>query len=182
MENKYKEKPKILFDVDGTLALWNPAATEEEIHDPNYYYYQKPDMAIINMVISLLNDPAVEVGVISKVYNDQIAAEKIKWLEKHNLGSLSRIFVPYEERKEQYVSSDGKDLFVLIDDYSKNLFEWEAAGHTGIKYRTKVNGNNGTWTGPSISQTMTEAEMLSVIYAVIDNKIKGLTAREEKLC
>ena len=172
------EKPKILFDVDGTLALWNLAATEEEIHDPKYYLSQTPDIALINVARTLLNDPNIEVGVISKVFDERIAKVKVKWLNKFHLGGINHIFVPYEERKDAYIPSDG--IYILIDDYTKNLNEWEAAGHTAIKYRTAVNGNNGTWKGPSINQRMSEQEMLKVIYKTIDNKIKGITPKEEK--
>lgn len=173
-------KPKILFDVDGTLALWNLAATEEQIHDPKYYLTQTPDMPLINVARSLLNDPDIEVGVISKVFDDHIAQVKVKWLQKYNLDGIKHIFVPYEERKDAYIPSDG--IFILIDDYTRNLVEWEKAGHTAIKYRTSVNGNHGTWKGPSINQKMTEQEMLEVIYRIIDNKTKGKKPKEERSC
>ena len=40
---------------------------------------------------------------------------------------------------------------VLLDDYTKNLIEWESAGGVGIKRLTKVADNStGKWRGLAI--------------------------------
>ena len=44
------------------------------------------------------------------------------------------------------------DSFVLLDDYSINLHEWERGNGRGIKLRNGVNGTTGTWVGHEVTR------------------------------
>ena len=65
-------------------------------------------------------DPASKVG-------------KMKWLGKNTKFSRSKIHLVLRSQKKDYAKTDGKPN-VLIDDYIKNINEWERAGGIGIHH------------------------------------------------
>jgi hypothetical protein len=58
---------------------------------------------------------------------------KIKWLSKHTKFSRSKIKLVKRADKKDYATTDGKPN-ILIDDYIKNIKEWEAKGGIGIHH------------------------------------------------
>lgn len=58
---------------------------------------------------------------------------KLKWLAKHLRVPESRVYLVEREDKEKY-SKDKSTI--LIDDYVKNIREWEAKGGTGITFKS----------------------------------------------
>ena len=61
---------------------------------------------------------------------DTAADDKIEWVRR-NLGEHIKVNIVYREEKKNYVT--GRDC-ILIDDYEKNIKEWEKAGGTGILF------------------------------------------------
>lgn len=57
------------------------------------------------------------------------------------------IFVPYEDKKIDYIPGGVKKTDILIDDYNENLFEWIEAGGTAIKAINQINNHSGRWKG-----------------------------------
>ena len=62
---------------------------------------------------------------------------KMKWLGKNTKFSRSKIHLVLRSQKKDYAKTDGKPN-VLIDDYNKNITEWERAGGIGI-HHTNIN-------------------------------------------
>ena len=60
--------------------------------------------------------------------------EKVKFIRQH-LDHITIIPVPKEISKTKMVNPENA---ILIDDYSGNLREWEAAGGIGIKFSLKL--------------------------------------------
>ena len=58
---------------------------------------------------------------------------KKKWLNKHTKFSPSNINLVKRANKQKYATMDGKPN-ILIDDYIKNIKEWEAKGGIGIHH------------------------------------------------
>jgi len=58
---------------------------------------------------------------------------KMKWLSKNTNFKKSRINLVKREQKKKYAITDGKPN-VLIDDYIKNINEWESKGGIGIHH------------------------------------------------
>lgn len=56
---------------------------------------------------------------------------KVIWNHKYLKVPANRFHVVARENKKRYALTDGKPN-VLIDDYDKNITEWEAAGGIGI--------------------------------------------------
>ena len=62
---------------------------------------------------------------------------KMKWLAKNTSIKRGRIHLVKREQKQQF-AMDGDKPCVLIDDYIKNIKEWEAKGGIGV-HHTNVN-------------------------------------------
>lgn len=66
---------------------------------------------------------------------------KKKWLKKNTKFSRSKVHLVLRSQKKDYAKTDGKPN-VLIDDYIKNVKEWESAGGIGI-HHTNINKTLG---------------------------------------
>ena len=58
---------------------------------------------------------------------------KMKWLKKNTKFKRANIHLVMRSEKQIYAMTDGKPN-VLIDDYMKNIKEWEAKGGIGIPH------------------------------------------------
>ena len=61
---------------------------------------------------------------------------KLKWLSKNTKIKRGKINLVMRSDKQKYATTNGKPN-ILIDDYIKNINEWEAKGGIGI-HNTKV--------------------------------------------
>ena len=61
---------------------------------------------------------------------------KLKWLGKNTKIKRGNINLVKRADKQKYATTDGKPN-VLIDDYKKNIVEWESKGGIGV-YHTEV--------------------------------------------
>ena len=168
--------------MDGVLAVWNDKASEEETHEEGYFISRTPDASAVAFTKKL--SKRADVAILSSVYEDDHSAkEKALWLEANGLGDIERIFVPYGKDKFEYVKRErGRKLFVLIDDYSKNLIAWEQADpdNISIKYMNGINdrpratfsddGNMNfkfdTWDSYRIDHRMLPMQMLYTVVGI----------------
>ena len=58
---------------------------------------------------------------------------KMKWLKKNTGFKRAKIHLVLRSQKKNYATTDDKPN-VLIDDYIKNIREWEAKGGTGVHH------------------------------------------------
>ena len=58
---------------------------------------------------------------------------KMKWLSKNTNFKRSKIHLVTRAQKQAFAQTDGKPN-VLIDDYIKNIKEWESKGGIGIHH------------------------------------------------
>ena len=58
---------------------------------------------------------------------------KLKWLAKNTYFKKSRIHLVMRWQKQQYAVTDGK-ANIIIDDYMKNINEWEKKGGIGVHH------------------------------------------------
>lgn len=97
------------------------------------------------------------VYIISASPNTQADVDKIEWVCKYlpNINLLTNVLIcRCGDNKAEYLKSKGLTIdneSYLLDDYTKNLVEWESAGGVGIKRLTKVADNStGKWKGLAI--------------------------------
>ena len=58
---------------------------------------------------------------------------KMKWLKKNTKFKRGNIHLVLRSQKKDYATTDSKPN-VLVDDYIKNINEWESAGGTGVHH------------------------------------------------
>ena len=173
---------KIYVDMDGVLAKWNPYASIEDTFTKGYFLNCRADDLMITVVRELAKK--YEVAVISHAYQNGLAeSEKLQWLQNNRLGDLEHIFIPYGEIKQNYAVCD-QEIAVLIDDFSKNLMQWEDGwyGYLGIKYYNGINGNKGSWklrNGAYISNKMSINDILNRIDMYINKEKERLYINKE---
>ena len=144
---------RYFIDMDGTLAKWNDVQFEE-LFEEGYYKNLEPNINVVNTVKRLLNHEQ-DVYILSAYLEESKYAkkEKIEWLQKYipELNKDKYILLPYGEVKTNYIEGKiGKDD-ILLDDYTKNLLEWEKEGGFAIKLRNGINHNKGIWKGMTVS-------------------------------
>ena len=152
------------IDMDGVLCKWDPNASVEETFEEGYFLKREPDEKIVNLIKDLRDD-GKSVSILSSVYENGIcAAEKAIWLSKNGLGKIPQIFVPYGQRKEDYVNKE--DFNVLLDDFTDNLMSWQRSGNLGFKYLNGINGTKGKWTGDTVNCRMSWPQIKRAIVAI----------------
>ena len=59
---------------------------------------------------------------------------KMKWLDKYTNVSRGKIHLVQREQKKSFAKTKDEKPNVLVDDYIKNIKEWESAGGIGIRH------------------------------------------------
>ena len=155
-------KLRFYFDMDGVLARWKDVSVEET-EKSGYFRNLDPEPCIINAVLNM-HDRGYDVSILSAVYRDgHSARDKYEWLKAQGLADIPRVFVPYGEKKADYIKAN--EINILVDDYSKNLHEWAGAGNVGIKFKNGINGTKGTWKGNSVSHAMSTELLVDTFIA-----------------
>lgn len=138
---------KTLFvDIDGTLARFHDAdeAFIEAMWTPGFYISLKPFENLVAAIKQFIEkNPDVKVYVLSAVLDTEppfVVDEKNKWLDIFipEIEREHRIFTRAGDDKSTYLDMQGRDCY-LLDDYNKNLYEFEYAGGRGIKFHYDVN-------------------------------------------
>lgn len=140
------EHPVIYFDMDGVLAEWNWAksdehpdgVTMEEVFSPGYFRGLKPIDEYIELA-NTLHSKGADVRILSKSCFMAIK-EKWEWLQE-NLPFIKKehvYFVPLDEEKTGFVP-EISDYDVLIDDYNPNLENWTGIPIKAITDKNTIN-------------------------------------------
>lgn len=159
-----ESKKRIFVDMDGVLAKWNTNATLEDTLEKGYFLQREPQENMIEAIRDLAKSE--DVTILSAVYPKEMskyaASEKETWLSRNGLGSAPHVFVPYGANKRSSIKVSDEETVFLIDDYTKNLIEWESTFRSyGIKFCNGINDTNATWKGFRISKD-SEAKALRV--------------------
>lgn len=134
---KESDKPRIYFDMDGTLAVFNKNATMEEVFTPGYFRSLNPIPEMVAFAKELQH-AGYDVNILSGACYTAIQ-EKIEWLQEHMpfITPDKYTFVPVDADKSQFIPN--AEHSVLIDDYNKNLDEWKGLA---VKCKTDINSYN----------------------------------------
>lgn len=144
---------RVYFDLDGTLAEWRYVTALQELQQKDYFFRLKPTN-LVPLANSLAKRDGIETLILSQYLPDTYALEdKNRWCDAYvpAIDRKHRVFVPCGVGKPEYIREalrrplNGDDI--LIDDYSKNLTEWCAAGGTAVKWLNGINGKGGTFPG-----------------------------------
>lgn len=159
---------RFFIDMDGVLAKWESASLEE-MTSPGFFLSRKVDENVCAMVKQLVEKQEtekIEVYILSSYLLPISKEEKIQWNEQYTHIPIDRqIYVPYGESKATALECIGgiKEGDVLVDDFTKNLNEWQGVA---VKLYNGINGTHGTWQGFSIHNNMTPDKMVSQLDGI----------------
>lgn len=152
-------KKRLFIDMDGTLARFHDADKTfiEAMWTPGFYAELRPFENAVEGVRRFMKEhPEVDVYILSAVLDTDppfIVREKNEWLDKYlpEIPKEHRIFTRAGDNKADYIGKIGDNDY-LMDDYNKNLYEFQDAGACSIKFHNDVNmrgkGAFGGDTGP----------------------------------
>lgn len=156
---------RLFLDLDGTLARFNVRNALERFDNEVGFFANLLAYKGIEVVNELaMND---NLFIISASPNEQADNDKMIWLEKYlpNIKKDNITICRLGENKAQIIQN--KYNFVidnscyLLDDYTKNLNEWESFGGVGIKRLTQVSDNSRKlWKGLTIKHLN---ELLNIV-------------------
>lgn len=190
------DKIRIFVDMDGTIARFHDENLYlERMFEKGFFSGLKPfDNAVEAIKHIIDNHPNADVYVLSAtITTPYCLAEKNAWLDKYlpNIDKEHRIFVENLSTAKSlcvpgsymYKDDNGKyhnKIFkndILIDDYNKNLEEWERDGGTAIKAKNNINhkGLHGElWKGDLIDITDTAESIVERLTEIIVSREKGI--------
>lgn len=164
------DRQRLFVDMDGTLAEFKTVDTLETLYEKDYFINLMPNENVLGAIKQLIADNDFDVYILSAYLTDSRYAleEKNAWLDKYlpELPQEKRLFVPCGTDKSVAVPGLIRPDDYLLDDYTKNLSEWEPPAK-GIKLINGINHTNGTWQGDKIQFTHAPEELSSMISDVM---------------
>lgn len=139
------QKQRIFVDMDGTLARFHDEDRYlERMWEQGFFEQLKPFENAVDTVKMLVQDPNVEVFILSAAIEGEppyCVAQKHAWLDKYlpEIDRTHRIFTTVGENKAELIPQGIHQSDVLIDDYNKNLDEWQQCGGHSIKFVNNIN-------------------------------------------
>lgn len=147
------KKTNIFIDMDGTLArFYEQDDCLKRMYEKGFFENLRPYKKALKMAQQIkvfAEANQIEIYIITScVESEYCREEKMKWLDKYLpwIDSEHRLFGGAQINKA-YFAIEAKatsEINLLIDDYSKNLEEWEAqfGRGTGIKVINEINNKN----------------------------------------
>ena len=156
---------RIFLDLDGTLARFNVRNALERF-DKEVGFFAN---LLAYKGIEKVNELALtnQLFIISASPNEQADSDKLTWLAKYlpNIKQENITLCRLGQNKAQIIQSKYNIVIneecYLLDDYTKNLNEWESFGGKGIKRITTVSDNSTKkWKGLELRHLFELAEIL----------------------
>lgn len=142
---------KWVLDMDDTIAHFNKEknALRRFSNEKDFFLKLKPTKLLLYLQIAIITKviDINDIYIVSVSPNEQADKDKLKWLDKH-LQAIPRRNITFiwhwQDRATQFMSKyhlSSKDLsnYILIDDYTKNLLEWQKLGGKVLKYINEYN-------------------------------------------
>jgi 5'(3')-deoxyribonucleotidase len=149
---------KLFLDMDGTLAKFNSKknALERFDKEKDFFTNLKP-FVNIDTINQLVENNIVEIFIISASPNEQADIDKLKWINTYlpKVKKQNICFCRIGQNKAKIIK-DKLNIEIdnncyLLDDYTKNLIEWNNSKGIGIKRLTSLADNSRKlWKGLSI--------------------------------
>lgn len=137
---------KIFLDLDGTLAKFNVRNALKRFESEKGFFAKLGAYKNIEKINEMAKNG--NVYIISASPNTQADIDKISWICKYlpdlpmeNI-CFCRLGVNKAKEIEKVLEIKIDKNCYLLDDYTKNLTEWESVGGVGIKRLTTVSDNS----------------------------------------
>lgn len=137
---------KIFLDLDGTLARFNVRNALKRFDNEIGFFAN----LLAYKGIEVVNELATtnQIYIISASPNEQADKDKQLWLNKYlpNVRQENITLCRLGQNKAEIIQNKYNitinEQCYLLDDYTKNLNEWESFGGIGIKRLTQVSDNS----------------------------------------
>ena len=145
----------IYLDLDGTCNRFEYVGPDV-YSDPDYYRNRPVQKQFVDGLKKLSEQKNYTFYVVSsKLQGNGFKEAKDDWSEKHLpfVKSENRIYVDYGESKlegiRKHLSSQGKSISkgIMLDDYTKNLWEFNGTEILPVKVLNGINDTHRSWTG-----------------------------------
>ena len=174
------DKIRIFVDMDGTLARFHDENLYlERMFEKGFFRDLKPFENAVSAIKELVKDNTSEIFILSATVNSCSLEEKQEWLDRYlpEIDKEHRIFTSLNVPKSEAIGHRLTDKDILIDDYNKNLLEWQKAGGTSVKAKNNINhkGLHGElWKGDLIDITDTAESIVELMTKIIVSREKGI--------
>ena len=157
---------RLFIDLDGTIVKFNVRNALERFDKEEGFFARLKAYKGTEVVNFLAQNG--KIFIVSASPNPQADADKIKWIAE-NLPNVPRENITLcrlGENKARVIESKYNITIdkecLLLDDYTKNLIEWESFGGTGIKRVTHCADNSTKkWKGQELKDLRKIAEILA---------------------
>ena len=156
---------KIFLDLDGTLAKFNVRNALKRFDNEIGFFAKLGAYKGIETINELAKNG--NIYIISASPNEQADKDKMTWINKYlgNVPKANRLICRVGDNKAEYLKTKGIQIdntCYLLDDYTKNLIQWENAGGIGIKRLTGVADNStGKWKGLTLKDLCKLGELIA---------------------
>lgn len=147
---------KIFLDLDGTLAKFNVRNALKRFDNEKGFFAKLGAYKNIEKINEMAK--AGNVYIISASPNEQADNDKMIWIKKYlpNVKVENIVLCRLGENKAKIIENKYNIKIdkncILLDDYTKNLTEWEIVGGVGIKRLTTVSDNSRKlWKGLTLA-------------------------------
>ncbi len=168
----------LYVDMDGTLCVFENVDTLETLYEEGYFKNRPPMRNVIEAVEKICSSKQVDVYILSAYLSDSEFAlrEKKEWLNEYLpfIDPEHMIFLPCGTNKAESITRQLTKNDYLLDDYTKNLVEWENGGGTGIKILNGINHTNRTFKGNIVSGEQRDSNSLADVLLEIVTNNKAL--------
>ena len=108
----------------------------QAIRDTDQFWLELPLLPQAKQLLTLIKQVKGEYNICSSPLADDPKSEphKREWIKK-NLSFFPPKNIYITHNKPQYATQEDGTPNILIDDFGKNITEWEAAGGIGFKYK-----------------------------------------------
>ena len=137
---------RIFLDLDGTLAKFNVRNALDRFDKEEGFFARLGAYKGIEVVNELAKTN--QLFIVSASPNEQADNDKKKWISKFlpNVNAENITLCRLGENKAEIIQNKYNLVInsecYLLDDYTKNLVEWESFGGKGIKRLTTVSDNS----------------------------------------
>lgn len=170
----------VFFDMDGVLAQYERTAYEKPDFlwkKPGSHYFStvKPDQKAIDLFNLCQKETGTNTFILTSVLNNgpiclEQITDKMAWIQKHIPNTdLKKQFIPSVSIKTRTIQAmlfQNKNNIhpsdILIDDYNPNLWAWQNAGGTAMKYLNGLN-HADSWSGIVLTENMTAEDICELI-------------------
>lgn len=170
-------KLRLFVDMDGTLARFHDEVQYlERMFEKDFFRNLKPFEEACQAISELAKSDKYEIYILSAAVDGEppyCRAEKTEWINKH-LPFIDKnhvIFTKVGQDKANFIPGGIRHTDILLDDYTKNLLEWERAGGISIKAKNNINckGLYGEpWYGAVVDITQPVQETYSRLEGTLD--------------